>query len=834
MSNPLARTRRRRRAPIVEALEDRRLLASHVPGDVMTISEGASPGEGSFGAVLVGDDRLVVAWEEDVGGGTGLDVYARWYGVGGAPIGDAFRLNVDAAGDQASPRVELSPDGEIVFAWWSEEGLETRRYEPDGAAVGGPVALAGSAGLSRDFELFGATADGLSILDDGFRARRYGLDGSETASMTLAPAEPHWEAVESDARDRAAYQDGTTLLTWSEVRFGARPPFLDSRVMMGYFGPDGSLISKYVVKLYTTRLHGFAEDLDPRLLESSSRIAWRGDLPDDAPWMENPTTRWFETSSYAFGSEPVYIARYDEDVPAEQADGVPTAIDADFLAYVHYVRPGSPGGVESYFRVWTPQFLPIPSPAGGYRYWRPGEPIPTPELAPGTFDAVQILPTGGGDVWLLWNGPEGGLNAQRFFDATPIVTSPDGPATVGEADGRTTIRLARNGDLSRPLTLRYKTSSTDALPGYDFVRADGTVTFEAGRSEATISVDILDDDAADGDKTFTVEAWDPTEAAAIGVLLFDVTVLDDEPEALRPLSFFDYGAAGLWSFNEVAGWTKLNDVAPRSMLATPGGTLYADYGGAGLWSWDAVRDWRKLNDAAPEAMAHGTGRLVLDYGSQGLWSLGEFDGWAQLSPADPRKVVGDDSAILVDFGPNGVWSWDDARGYLRIGPDSPEGMTFLVNDFYFDYGANGLWRFHPAYPSGQWEWERLSPADPTSIAVEPDRGALYVDFGPDGLWRWDRVDGFQRLDATPAARFAIGPNDSGTHAAYVDYGAAGLWFWDWPTGAVKLNDASALAIATGSGDDVILDFGGNGVWRWSPTAGWRRINEGSPRAIART
>lgn len=839
-----ARHRRRGRPPALEPLEGRRLLTYAPPGPVMTISEGAAAGAGAFRALAVGADRLFIAWEEDAGGAAGSDVYARWYNAGGVPIGDAFGLDDHPDGDEAAPRVAAWPGGGVVVAWWTAEGIASRRYAADGSEAAAPALLPGTAGLPRDFELFGVAGGSLSIYARGFQVRRYGPDGALASSFALAPAAAGWTAVESDSLAAAGDLRGETVLTWSEVRPDPGGAGYDSRVLVGSFNATGAPTSRTLVKAYEDRGATFADDLDPQFLWPVSKVAWLGETPRDGRRLEAASVDY-----HAVGAADDAIGR-----PAwgQSAGALPTALaprltaayDYDFgntyysdTILAHYAQPGRTDGPESYFRSWTQTHSHgLPGIIPDSWSWSDGGSTATPDVPPGAIGSVQVVAQGGEDLWLVWNGPGGGLHAQRYFSTSTILSLSDTYATAGESDGSTTIRLARTGDLSKRLTVPYRTVAETALAGYDFIPAEGFVTFAAGSAQATLVVPILDDAVADGDKAFRVSFTAPGEArfwAGFGSTRIEVR--DDEPADWAPLTFFDYGASGLWSFNEVRGWSKLNDLAPRSMIAAPDGTLFLDYGDAGLWSWDALRRWRKLNDVAPEAMTYGAnGRLILDYGASGLWTLHDIQGWARSNTADAVKMVANPYGFLVDFGASGVWAWTAGSGYAQISLASPEGMAFYGQQFYFDFGPGGLWSCQ-TWPYSPFQyWEQISTFDPDSIAVPADSDEVYIDFGPGGLWRWDPYSKYERLSTWDPSGFALGPRDSYGATAAIDFPGRGAWSWTESAGFRAISEYTPEAISIGSGTDVVLDFGQGGVWRWSPTAGWRKLNDLSPRAIVRT
>ena len=62
---------------------------------------------------------------------------------------------------------------------------------------------------------------------------------------------------------------------------------------------------------------------------------------------------------------------------------------------------------------------------------------------------------------------------------------------------------------------RSSSLQCSALPGVDFVTASGTVTFAAGQTSATITIEVIGDTAVEGDELFGVSLSSPTGGATI-------------------------------------------------------------------------------------------------------------------------------------------------------------------------------------------------------------------------------------------------------------------------------------------------------------------------------
>lgn len=76
-------------------------------------------------------------------------------------------------------------------------------------------------------------------------------------------------------------------------------------------------------------------------------------------------------------------------------------------------------------------------------------------------------------------------------------------------------------------TVDYQTTSISAVAGLDFVATQGTLTFLAGETVKTFSVPIIGDTLDEGDEFFTVQLFNPVNAA-IDRSVATVTIADDD------------------------------------------------------------------------------------------------------------------------------------------------------------------------------------------------------------------------------------------------------------------------------------------------------------------
>ena len=141
------------------------------------------------------------------------------------------------------------------------------------------------------------------------------------------------------------------------------------------------------------------------------------------------------------------------------------------------------------------------------------------------------------------------MRETRSCDASPRVCTEDGrplagalSATIpGPARFSVADAGAREGagealdfvvTLSRARTeasaVRYGTSDGTATAGEDYREASGTLTFEAGVTERTVSVPVLDDAHDEGAETMTLTLSDPT-SGRIGDGTATGTIVNDDP-----------------------------------------------------------------------------------------------------------------------------------------------------------------------------------------------------------------------------------------------------------------------------------------------------------------
>jgi hypothetical protein len=115
-------------------------------GPPFTVSSTTGGHQQGPSVAMAADGSFVVAWYGN-GPGDGFGVFARRFAVTGTPLGDEFRVNTNAVGNQFSPSVSASGDGAFVVVWQSYVSSATgadvfgQRFDSSGNPIGAQFAV---------------------------------------------------------------------------------------------------------------------------------------------------------------------------------------------------------------------------------------------------------------------------------------------------------------------------------------------------------------------------------------------------------------------------------------------------------------------------------------------------------------------------------------------------------------------------------------------------------------------------------------------------------------------------------------------------------------------
>ncbi len=103
-----------------------------------------------------------------------------------------------------------------------------------------------------------------------------------------------------------------------------------------------------------------------------------------------------------------------------------------------------------------------------------------------------------------------------------------GDVTVNENDGQATFTVNLSQASSVPITVNYATANGSALAGSDYLATNGSLTFAAGETRRTFSVNLKDDTQFEESETFTVNLSNVTGGATITKGMATATILDND------------------------------------------------------------------------------------------------------------------------------------------------------------------------------------------------------------------------------------------------------------------------------------------------------------------
>ncbi len=141
---------------------------------------------------------------------------------------------------------------------------------------------------------------------------------------------------------------------------------------------------------------------------------------------------------------------------------------------------------------------------------------------------------------------DGKIYAGGFFDEVKGVSSvkiaafegdsvPDGfsfqfvSATVAENVGVLHVGVTRHGPAASAGSVAFATANGSAIAGTDFTATSGTLSWAAGETGVKyVFIPIVDNAAADGNRTFTLDLSSPAGGSISGSASSTITILDDE------------------------------------------------------------------------------------------------------------------------------------------------------------------------------------------------------------------------------------------------------------------------------------------------------------------
>jgi beta-glucanase (GH16 family) len=308
------------------------------------------------------------------------------------------------------------------------------------------------------------------------------------------------------------------------------------------------------------------------------------------------------------------------------------------------------------------------------------------------------------------------------------------------------VKVALTRPAEKPVSVRYRTAESLALPGRDFTPIQGTLTLPAGQTEATLTLKTFDTPKHEGNRGLILVLYDAQGAELGAVYRTHVVIEDDEAE--DPLLLEDFeGGHGFEAQGPVVPTTLT--LPPNDPRALPGqqgyeGVLQVNLlgGPAGLLRRFAEpRDFSQAQGLSFWFYGTGSGKTItlelLDNPAKTTEDLSptewqpifseEFDG-PSGTPPDPARwtpQIGDGTLY-------GIPGWGNAE--LQYYTDKPEnaqldGQGNLVLSLKKAQEDLACW-----YGPCQYTSARLVSAKKLEVKYGRIEARIRVPDGPAGLW----------------------------------------------------------------------------------------------------
>lgn len=165
-------------------------------------------------------------------------------------------------------------------------------------------------------------------------------------------------------------------------------------------------------------------------------------------------------------------------------------------------------------------------------------------------------------------------------DASSSIQFSPSNYTVSETGGSVTLTViaSRQGNPNNVLSVNYQTFAGTATENADYTGASGVLTFSAGQTQKTITVQILNDNLIESTESFSIVLSNPSDGASVGTAsAATVDIADDD----SPNATIGFSASG-YSVDEGAGFANLTvqrsgglGISATVNFATANGTAVA-------------------------------------------------------------------------------------------------------------------------------------------------------------------------------------------------------------------------------------------------------------------
>lgn len=133
--------------------------------------------------------------------------------------------------------------------------------------------------------------------------------------------------------------------------------------------------------------------------------------------------------------------------------------------------------------------------------------------------------------------------SKLFVGVPPRIQFAGPTVDVSESAANAVISLTRTENATGIVTVTYATANGSAISGTDFTGSTGTISFAADETQKDLTIPLIANAMADGDKSFTVSLSTPGGGALLGTqIVSTVNITDDDVPLDTPRFRFTSGS----------------------------------------------------------------------------------------------------------------------------------------------------------------------------------------------------------------------------------------------------------------------------------------------------
>ena len=241
----------------------------------------------------------------------------------------------------------------------------------------------------------------------------------------------------------------------------------------------------------------------------------------------------------------------------------------------------------------------------------------------------------------------------EVIDVEPsLISLDDSTLAVDEDDDTVTVVINRAGGTQGELTVDYRTVAGSATAGEDYEAVSGTLTFADGQAQQSIDINILDDDAPEGQESFSFAIDNIDGNGTLGApRTAGIAIADNDTLSYRGNQYVTTSGAKTWQQAQAEA-ERLGGNLVTINTAQEENWLRQNFGlTEGFWTG--------LNDAETEGTFE--------------WASGEGVGYTNWASGEPNDGDGATTQDYVRMNYSSTRQWNDLsadatwQGIIEIG-----------------------------------------------------------------------------------------------------------------------------------------------------------------------